>query len=219
MVDAATVLNVDLFEYSEDTITWTQQGRNLLSNPGLATYWADMASYAVHYYAKGLRKSEVNCGFVRGRKYSRMDVFRVLGADSNPVAQNVGGYLLSQDRHTCPIFVTYHKDEEIASTVRYEDTFTSPSSMRWFTKNGRNLESPDVQFFQNPGGARIPLFVQKNNDEGITFYYVGDVSPDPNSFRLEWMPNAIGKRKSVVTMTLHLDRPVEHVLYGYLTSS
>lgn len=94
-----------------------------------------------------------------------------------------------------------------------------PLSMRWFTKNGRNLESPDVQFFQKPEGARIPLFVQKNNDEGRTFYYVGDVTPDPDSFRLEWMPNALGKKKSVVTMTLRLDRPVEAILYAYLTSA
>ena len=219
MVDAATVLGVELFEYSEDSIAWTQQGQQVLSSPTLRAFWEDMASYAVLYFTKNLRQSDVYRGFVRGRKYARMDVFRVLGAESNPVAQNVGGYLIAPDQQSCPIFVTYHKDEDIASTVKYEDTFMDPSSMRWFTKNGRNLESPDARFFRKPEGARIPLFVQKNNDEGRTFYYVGDVTPDPNSFLLEWMPSALGKKKSVVTMTLRLDRPVEAILYAYLTSA
>jgi hypothetical protein len=51
--------------------------------------------------------------------------------------------------------------------------------MRWFTKSRRTLRSPDVQFFQTATQEqRILLFVQKSNDEGLEFYYVGNVMPD-----------------------------------------
>jgi hypothetical protein len=61
------------------------------------------------------------------------------------------------------------------------------------------------------------LFVQKNNDEGISFYYMGDVQPDPQSFEQRTMPGPNGKSKSVVVMLLHLDHPVDEVLYRYIT--
>jgi superfamily II DNA or RNA helicase/HKD family nuclease len=217
MVEAAEVIGVDLFRYSSEAISWTDPGRSLFEAPGSAEFWFDMATFAERSFASGLQPDTVYRGFVRGRKYSRTDVFRVLGAESNPVAQNVGGYLVAPDRSWCPLFVTYHKDDEISSTVKYEDTFVDRSTMRWFTKNGRTLTSPDVEFFRSPGNARIPLFVQKNNDEGISFYYMGDVQPDPQSFEQRTMPGPNGKSKSVVVMLLHLDHPVDEVLYRYIT--
>jgi hypothetical protein len=217
MVEAAEVIGVELFRYSSEAISWTDPGRSLFEAPGSAEFWFDMATFAERSFASGLKEGSVHRGFVRGRKYSRTDVFRVLGAESNPVAQNVGGYLVAPDRSWCPLFVTYHKDDEISSTVKYEDTFVDRTTMRWFTKNGRTLTSPDVEFFRSPGNARIPLFVQKNNDEGISFYYMGDVQPDPQSFEQRTMPGPNGKSKSVVVMLLHLDHPVDEVLYRYIT--
>jgi hypothetical protein len=44
---------------------------------------------------------------------TRKDVFRILNASENPVAQNVGGYLVSLDIHIVLFFVNYHKEEYI----------------------------------------------------------------------------------------------------------
>jgi hypothetical protein len=47
---------------------------------------------------------------------TRKDVFRILNASENPVAQNVGGYLVSLDNTHCPIFVNYHKEDDISES-------------------------------------------------------------------------------------------------------
>jgi hypothetical protein len=88
--------------------------------------------------------------------------------------------------------------------------------MDYFTKSNRNLQSPDVQFFLNlKGNQRVPLFVQKNNDEGIAFYYLGDVRPDPLTFTQQLMKD---KKTPVVRMKLLLDQPVEESLFDYITN-
>ena len=55
-------------------------------------------------------------GFSLYAKYSRKDVFRILNVETNPVAQNVGGYLVDPDNVHCPIFVNYHKSTDISES-------------------------------------------------------------------------------------------------------
>jgi hypothetical protein len=130
------------------------------------------------------------------------------------VAQNVGGYIVSQDKTNCPIFVTYHKSEDIAATTQYEGRFLSPSVMEWFSKSKRKLSSPDVRYLQSlTPTQRVPLFVQKNNDGGIEFYYLGNVEPRPNTCVQESMPNS---NTPVVKLYFELNSPVEGSLYTYL---
>ena len=193
--------------------------RSLLLEKGFESYLLDLVDYAEAKFLADFKPGDFVDGFVRYRKYRRSDVFRILGAAVNPVAQNVGGYQVASDESWCPIFVTYQKHDAIADTTRYEDEFVDRSAMRWFTKSRRTLKSPDVRFFRNASAEqRIPLFVQKSNDEGIEFYYIGDVRPDPTTFSPETMPNGKKGVVPVVTMNLTLDRPVEEALYHYLTS-
>jgi hypothetical protein len=176
----------------------------------------DMGRFAMREALSGWEGNEV--GLVRYRKYDRADVFRLLGAPVNPVAQNVGGYQIQNDRW-CPIFVTYHKSEEISASTQYEDHFKSPGVMHWFTKSNRSMKSPDVQFFANAarnGQKHLPLFVKKDDDEGISFYYLGDVRPVLDSFEEQRMKKDKGGTTPVVTMDLTLDQPVEDNLYHYL---
>ena len=58
---------------------------------------------------------------MRYEKYKRRHIHRILNWDTNPVAQNVGGYKVSEDKTNCPIFVTYEKKEDISDTTKYED--------------------------------------------------------------------------------------------------
>jgi hypothetical protein len=66
----------------------------------------------------------------------------------------------------------------------------------------------------------LPLFVKKNDDEGIDFYYLGDVMPVDGSFTQDTMPPAPGKTigPSVVRMNMHLHDPVPMDLYHYFTA-
>jgi hypothetical protein len=61
---------------------------------------------------------------------TRKDVFRILNASENPVAQNVGGYLVSLDNTHCPIFVNYHKEDDISES-KYEDRFVNNKEFDW----------------------------------------------------------------------------------------
>jgi superfamily II DNA or RNA helicase len=157
-------------------------------------------------------------GFQLYRKYSRKDVFRILNWDSNPVAQNVGGYIIAPDKSNCPIFVNYHKHDHISSTTKYEDEFLNNQEFQWMSKSKRTLDSSDVKTIRNyRDGLRIPLFIKKSNDEGIDFYYMGDVHPIDDSFEQTTLPTDDGKSVSVVQLVFRLNHPVEDHLYEYLT--
>lgn len=78
-----------------------------------------------------------------------------------------------------------------------------------------------MQFFRKSGLSgrhHLPLFVKKDDDEGISFYYVGDVRPVPDSFAETTMKKEGGGSTPVVTMDLIVDQPVKEVLYDYLIS-
>jgi hypothetical protein len=130
----------------------------------------------------------------------------------------VGGYIISSDKSNCPIFVNYHKEEDIPKTTKYEDSFIDNSKFTWMSKSRRTLTSPDVQTIKNyKEGLRIPLFVKKSNDEGTDFYYIAEMKPVENSFRQEKMPAGDGKEVSVVQIDFNLNTPVEESIYNYIT--
>jgi hypothetical protein len=160
-------------------------------------------------------------GFQRYQKYSRKDVFRILGWDSNPNPQNVGGYIVSPDESNCPIFVNYQKIGDISDTLKYEDQFTAPDRFTYMSKNRRTLESPDVLTIrsQKSNAIRLPLFVKKSNDEGLKFYFMGDLTTIESSFTQEIMEVNDGPDVSVVRMDFELDKKVDRGLYGYITEA
>jgi superfamily II DNA or RNA helicase/HKD family nuclease len=219
LVCFAASLGLTLIERHGDQFHALPDLTQLLAEPGFRLYLQDLAEYARNKFLATLDPAEYVAGFVRYQKYSRADVFRILGCLENPVAQNVGGYLLDPNRQWCPIFVNYKKDEGIAATIQYEDAFIDPTKMRWFTKSRRSLTSPDVKFFADPNRhGRIPLFVKKNGDEGMEFYFLGKASPELSSIGQTTMADGNGGNVAVVHMDLALDQPVAESLYGHLVS-
>jgi hypothetical protein len=69
-------------------------------------------------------------------------------------------------------------------------------------------------------GARMPLFVKKSDDEGIDFYYLGELTPLADSFQEDRMASKGGKPgPKVVRMDMRLSDPVPADLYHYLQDS
>ena len=166
-----------------------------------------------------LKESYAIDGFVLYGKYSRKDVFRILCWDENPVAQNVVGYIVSPDKSNCPIFVNYHKEEDISETTKYEDKFINPYVFQYMSKSNRKLTSPDVMAMMNhKKGLRMPLFVKKHNDEGAEFYYMGEATPIDDAFEETYMVKDTSASISVVKMKMTLNPPVENNIYTYITS-
>lgn len=177
----------------------------------------DSANYSIHEFDKLFEPENWKNGFVLYRKYSRKDVFRILNVLENPVAQNVGGYLVSPDNKHCPIFVNYHKEDHISESTKYEDEFVNNKEFNWMSKSKRTIQSNDVQAILGKKGAiRLPLFIKKNNDEGMDFYYMGELSPNLNMVEQTTMANDHGKEIPVVRIRFNLYTPVTANMYNYI---
>jgi superfamily II DNA or RNA helicase len=216
----AEILGISLLVDDGKSFKRTKAFSKLINNETFRNFLEDLIDYSVLRFMSDFKVGNEVKGFQRYRKYSRADVFRILGATENPVAQNVGGYWKDPQSEWCPIFVTYKKQDDIAATIQYEDRFINPKQMEWFTKSKRTLQSPDVAFFRTAKPSqRIPLFVQKSNDEGIEFYYLGDVRPCIASFQQSTMKDEEGRATPVVKMILDLDHEVEPKLYEYFVGN
>ena len=194
--------------------------KSQLLNEDFRKLLLDDTVYSIRKWESSFDIKKYIRGFILYNKYSRKDVFRILNWQKNPMAQNVGGYIISKDKSQCPIFVNYHKSDDISSTTKYEDRFISNSEFEWMSKSKRTLNSPDVQVIrQFKSGLHLPLFVKKNNDEGAAFYYLGDVKPKEDSFIETSIKDDKGNNVSLVKITFELNHQVEDSLYSYITNS
>lgn len=193
---------------------------SLLKQGVFKDFLLDNIAFALKTYDAKHKPPKFIDGFELYQKYTRKDVFRILNWAQNPLAQNVGGYIISSDKSNCPIFVNYKKNENISSTTKYEDKFVSPSKFEWMSKNKRRLTSPDVLAIRNAinNNTRLPLFIKKSNDEGLEFYFMGDVTPIDESFEETMMQDDNGNDVSVVKIDFKMNTTVEDGIYDYLTS-
>ncbi len=147
--------------------------------------------------------------FVQGRQYSRKDACRLLSWHKN-VSATIYGYRVDQPTKTCPIFVTLHKSGEVSESTAYGDQLLSTSSMRWFTRSRRTLNSAEVRAIVD-NAVDTHVFVKKDDAEGTDFYYLGRARAEGAVETV--MPG--GEALPVVEMTLHFDRPIEAALFDY----
>jgi hypothetical protein len=202
---------------NEKKITVGLTLKDALTDIIFTKFLKDNTEYSLKTFGNKFSEDKFQDGFILYQKYSRKDVFRVLNWAENPVPQNVGGYIVSSDMSNCPVFVNYHKEEDISETTKYEDSFIDNAKFTWMSKSRRTLTSPDVQAIQNyKQGLRIPLFIKKCNDEGTDFYYMGEMKPIEDSFREKEMSAGDGKKVSVVQIDFNLNKPVEESLYNYI---
>jgi len=195
-------------------------GRTLqdcFSNNIFKDYFSDSVEYSIEIFKTNFNKQDFVDGFIRYEKYSRKDTLRILNWPKN-TSSTVYGYKTSPDKSNCPIFVDYHKKEDIAETVKYEDKFLNPAQINTMSKSRRYLNSPDVQYFINSpkDSTRLPLFIKKSNDEGQEFYFIGDMKPISNSFEETKMAAGENSNVSVVSMKFDLDKPVIEDIYNYI---
>ena len=218
-VSISNKLNVDLFQLREDIICRQTDFVSFISNPVLKEYLADSCNYSIQRFIKAIENSpSEHQGFILYQKYSRRDVLRILGWDKNRNATTIGGYRMSPDRTNCPIFVTYHKAEDIEGSVAYEDEFLSQSRFKWMSRSKRKIDSAELKpiILARTNNLRLPLFVKKDNNEGIDFYYLGDVLPLDGAIEQQYMPSDDGKELPVVKFEFELKPPVEKGLFKYL---
>lgn len=217
LISAKEIYNLDIIKLENDNFIFSPTFLSYLSQDTFKAFLIDCTVYSIYEFDKLFEPHNWQEGFLLYRKYSRKDVFRILNTKENPVAQNVGGYLVSPDNSHCPIFVNYHKEEDISASTKYEDKFVNTKEFDWMSKSNRKINSNDVQSILGKNGPiRLPLFIKKNNDEGMDFYYMGEVSPEMNQIEQTTMGNDSGKQVSVVKIRFNLASPVSPSMYNYL---
>ncbi|WP_232531913.1 DUF3427 domain-containing protein [Microbacterium halophytorum] len=148
---------------------------------------------------------------VPGMQYSRKDACRLLGWDNNEQGV-IYGYKVHQASGTCPIFVTLHKSSDVTASVAYEDELIDPSTVRWYTRSKRTLQTPEVRAIVDRT-TEPHVFVKKDDAEGSDFYYFG--AARPASPEQTTMPGTNGQPLDVVRMLLRLEAPIPRGLFDY----
>ncbi|MGR3741298.1 DEAD/DEAH box helicase [Companilactobacillus sp. DQM5] len=151
-----------------------------------------------------------------GKKYTRRQVNNLIGW---PKDQSSSIYGYKEKYNICPIFITYQKNEMAINKYNHTNTFFNPSTISWYSKNRRTLESNEIKnlFKHNKNNETLfLLFIKKSDDEGSDFYYLGPIDFDFNS--IEQQINIVkNKEVSVVKANLILRNPVNYDLFLKIT--
>ncbi len=198
----------------------SKQFSRLLGNDNYKSYVMDLIEYSRYQFLQRDMTTYHKNDLFLYDKYTRQEVLLLLGWSEDMVALNIGGYVYQSDLNVCPIFVTYEKDvENIDPGINYKDRFISPEEFAWETKHGRTYLSPEVVAIssQAKNDIRVPLFVKKHDDEGSSFYYMGDIE----FLRMEQTEKETGSQglRPIVTVWFRMKDRVEEEIYHYLTNS
>lgn len=197
----------NLKENKDYKFTISDDFNTCLSNQVFLNHFTDCLKYAFHKYETVYYDLKA---FKLYEKYSREDVLRLLNWERFMNAQNIGGYKIKYN--TCPIFVTYNKKEDISESINYEDHFISKNTFSWMSRNNRKITSSELESLVNYTDADVKLFIQKNNDEGIEFYYIGQLKPLDCS---EVYREINGKSQPIVNFRFRIENEVKDELYNY----
>ena len=184
--------------------------RKCLANPTYLNHLEDGLKYGFYKYDNVYGDTDP---FKLYEKYSREDVLRILNWERFMNGQNIGGYKIKYN--TCPIFVTYNKKEDISETINYEDHFINKETFNWMSRNNRKTSSPELEPIINYNGLDIELFIQKSNDEGIEFYYIGKLTPITYK---QVFRTIEGKQHPIVNFKFKINTEVKDELYSYFVN-
>ena len=189
--------------------------KKALGKPIFKTYLTDIINYSKTIFSSAYIKESYINGFLLYQKYSRKDVCRILNWEKDE-ASTVYGYRIKNN--TCPIFVTYNKNEQISESTKYEDQFINNQQFSWMTRSRVKMDSKEIIELQNYEnlGLRILLFIKKSDSEGSDFYYMGDVIP--LSFIQTTIRNSDAAELPIVNIQYKMLQPVEEKMYEYITN-
>lgn len=172
----------------------------------------DLINLGICRYRDLYSENQDEMGLSLYQKYSRKDVCRILNWERDD-SSTVYGYKIKNG--TCPIFVTYEKKEDIASSTKYEDEFLSNNIFSWMTRSRVSIDSDEAQklIHYKETGLKILLFVKKSDGEGSDFYYMG--LAEPIYWEQTEISNDNGKKLPIMNFHLQLAHSVRDDIYDY----
>ncbi len=196
----------------------SKEFEEMLKDSNFRNILSELIDFGIYRYNLNYRFRYRDTNFVLYQKYTYEDVCRLLNWEHNEVPLNLGGYKYDKVTKTFPVFINYDKEEDIQDTIKYEDHFVAPDRLIAISKQGRSLESDDVQNFLHAKerGIEVDLFVRKNKDDKISkeFYYLGwmEATGETSEFVMA------NTDKTAVEIEWLLDTPVREDIYEYIVN-
>lgn len=204
-------------KYYDDYIV-SEKFKQHLKNSDFKEIVCELINFGLYRYELNYSNRYMNTNFKLYQKYTYEDVCRILEWEKGEVALNIGGYKYDKTTKTYPVFINYHKSDDIADTINYEDRFISNNELIAISKSGRTSTSDDIVQAYNAekDGVEISLFVRKNKDDKISkeFYFLGNIKAIGNPLEIT-MKNT---NKSAVEITYELKTPIRDDIYEYIIS-
>ena len=211
-----TYQNCIFLEKENEDYKISDEFEKALDNQVFLNMVKELIQFGLSRYQANYASTYRNTALVLYKKYTYEDVCRLLNWEHGEVALNIGGYKYDQHTKTFPIFINYDKEENINATVKYEDHFINNTRLIAISKNGRSIQSDDIQNFLHAKerGITVPLFVRKNKEDKISkeFYFLGFVEATGNVQEIV-MTNTT---KKAVELEWRLDTPVRDDIYEYI---
>lgn len=166
------------------------------------------------YYNKKIQDSGND--LILYNQYTRLDFLKLVNWRNHEknMANNIYGYRIL-DEHI-PLFITYHKSEDIDDSIKYEDHFLNQEEFAWFSRKNVSLKNKEIKQIINhkEDGKTIYIFVKKNDSEGSQHYYLGEA---------EYVKGSANETTNVtedkiVTMNFIMKTPIRDDIYRYLVN-
>lgn len=217
LVGQSKLVHVKLVHCLGDEIKLTSEMAKSLRNNYFSELMDDLIAFGLYRYQKKYSKLYKDTKFKLYEKYSRRDVCRLLNWDKNEDG-TVNGYPRKVKKGTIPIFVTYHKQDDISETTKYEDRFINQDIFSWMTRSNLTTQSSEVQniLHAKENNVKLHLFIKRDDTEGAGLYYFGLVDPILNSVSETVIQSKEGKGIPIVNIPLQLETPAQQQMYTYL---
>lgn len=152
-------------------------------------------------------------GMVLYERYTRKDMCWLFNWEKDSSAA-VYGYMVKNN--TIPIFVTYHKNEKIEASIRYDDKFIDENTFSWMSRNNVRIDGSEIEAIKNAksNNTIISLFVKKEDAEQGQFFYLGEMEPIDIK---ETTILAKNKELPIVNVVFKMKNSVRHDIYSYIT--
>jgi hypothetical protein len=193
----------------EEEISLGEDFKKCLGNEEFKMYVDDALDYGEYRFLSTYDSKKFFYGLKLYENYSHKDVVRILNWDKDE-SSTVYGYRVKYN--TCPMFVTYKKDEDVSASTKYEDYFISPVAFNWMSRNRVTVDSQEIVDIKKKEVVKL-LFVKKSDGEGTDFYFMGEV--DTKDCIQTTIDNDNGEKLSVVNVVYDMKVPVNEKIYSY----
>ena len=176
----------------------------------------DVIDYGIKRHHKYYSQNIIHHNLSHYEQYSKKDVCRLLNWEKDEKG-TMYGYRFKHN--TFPIFVTYHKSDDISQSIQYDDKFLDQKTFSWMSRNKRTLESTEIKELIRAKNEKIPvdLFMKKDDEEDNQFFYIGAMHPI--KLKQTTIKDNEGNDLPIVNVIFEFKENIRKDIYDYFTKN